>query len=92
MQKFGDLLLNNLSHNVVKNMVSTGFPRWWIIWIDRDTTGAESGTNPFEVLEWVAYGYFMSFEDSGKFTDFILREFVPYNDKRFSIVIEKDIF
>ena len=59
MQKFEDLLLNNLSHSIVKSPL--GFPQWWRIRIDKDTMSAKSGTNPLEVLEWVANGRFMSF-------------------------------
>ena len=53
---------------------------------------AESGTNPLEVLEWVAYGQFMSFLDNNKFMGFFLGKLVAYDDRSFSIVIEKDIF
>ena len=49
VQKLKDLFLNNFLHGFVKPLL--WFPRWRRIGINRDTMSAESGTNPFEVLE-----------------------------------------
>jgi hypothetical protein len=53
---------------------------------------AKSGTNPLEVLEWVAYGRFMPFQNNDKFMGFFLGKLVTYDDRSFLVVIKKDIF